>query len=356
LHSTRYGWIDYGQLASHAAAHRYHAAIATVPLDAWFSSKKSAAIFKNHPEHISLLFHGNDHLKNELASFPSSQAALNSMAQALNRIKSMERRTSLEVCRVMVPPHGSCSEETLNVMARLGFQAVSTTLSSLEKWNPDKLWTKSLGLKMSDVVAGLPIVPRSVFKLDSFNSILLAAYMQRAMIPCGHHEDVASGLDCLERIAEVIHSLGQVQWMKMGDIARLNYQTRRQNNVLRIKACARLLRIAIPADVTAISIERPWLLQTEKEGIRICRDGHSDMTFREYGGEVIAVDPSSRLEIEMVYPEQIPQSMAKVAKGKAWAFTRRLLCEGRDRLAPLRRFRNRRAFWKSTRLVHPNLP
>lgn len=344
LHSTRYGWIDFAKLASHAAAHRYHAAIATVPLDAWFSSKKSAAIFKNHPEHISLLFHGNDHVRNELVSFTSPQAALKSMGQALSRIGSLERRTGVRVCRVMVPPHGSCSEETLSAMGRVGFQGVSTTLSSLEQWNSGKPWTKGMALRMADVIAGLPIIPRSVLNPNSFNSILLAAYMERAMIPSGHHEDLASGLEVLERTVEVIHSLGQVQWMKMGDIARLNYQTRRQNDVLRIKACTRLLRIAIPADVSAISIERPWLTQPEKEDIRICPDGQGDMTFREYGGEAIAVDPSSRLEIEMVHPGQTPQGLARVAKVKAWAFSRRLLCEGRDRLAPLRRIRNPKAF------------
>ena len=38
LHALRYGHISYPALAQHAEEHGYHAAMAMIPLDAWFAS------------------------------------------------------------------------------------------------------------------------------------------------------------------------------------------------------------------------------------------------------------------------------------------------------------------------------
>ena len=54
LHWPRYGFVDFRELASHAAKGGYHVSFATIPLDAWFTHEPTASIFRNHPQQLSL--------------------------------------------------------------------------------------------------------------------------------------------------------------------------------------------------------------------------------------------------------------------------------------------------------------
>src|SRR4029077_9833256 len=67
LHWPRYGFVDYAELAKRAQKENYHVAFATIPLDTWFTHQETAAIFRNNRQRLSLLVHGNDHTKAELA-------------------------------------------------------------------------------------------------------------------------------------------------------------------------------------------------------------------------------------------------------------------------------------------------
>ena len=46
LHSLRYGYIDFPELAAHAREHRYHVASATIPIDAWFVHSPASRLFR----------------------------------------------------------------------------------------------------------------------------------------------------------------------------------------------------------------------------------------------------------------------------------------------------------------------
>ena len=61
LHSPTYGFISFSDLADHARANRYHAAMATVPLDGYWFNERAAAVFRENPRYISILIHGNNH-------------------------------------------------------------------------------------------------------------------------------------------------------------------------------------------------------------------------------------------------------------------------------------------------------
>ena len=69
-----YGFINFRSLASHAAAHGYHVAIASVPLDSWPVSGSAARIFVEAPESLSLCIHGHAHLRYELERFRSARS------------------------------------------------------------------------------------------------------------------------------------------------------------------------------------------------------------------------------------------------------------------------------------------
>jgi hypothetical protein len=333
LRGEGYGWLNYRELVRHATKLNYHVAMATVPLDSWCASKKSAAYFSEHPDRLSLLMHGNDHLRGELASFSSEQDALARLGQALQRIERLEKSFSVRVPRVMAAPHGTCAEHGLHAMARLGFEATTLAYGAFCASNAGKAWSKRVGLKVCEVIAGLPGIPRFRFKYGQ-SFVLLAAYLNQAIVPYGHHHDVSGGLDVLASLAEFINSLGPVQWTDMGGIARSNYLTRRERDVFHVKSFARVFRIQAPEGVNEIAVHRPWEL-SEDQGLVLRVVGQQDRIFPRYRAEPISVQSGERIEIFSTHPN--PAKAADVAKKSAdsVAFARRQFCEWRDRFAPL---------------------
>ncbi|MGZ8831278.1 MAG: hypothetical protein ACXW2Q_12990, partial [Thermoanaerobaculia bacterium] len=146
LHWPTYGHLDFAEVAGQAARHRYHVAFATIPLDGWFVHSKTAALFRDHPEALSLLIHGNDHVKEELARRMSDAARAAMLRQALHRIVNLEKRSGVYVSRIMAPPHGACSEETLAQMCMSGFEAACISKGSLRHYNPRAPWLATVGV------------------------------------------------------------------------------------------------------------------------------------------------------------------------------------------------------------------
>lgn len=336
LHSEHYGWLDFRKLAVSAGASHYHVALATVPLDAWLIRKRAAEFFRANRGQISLLIHGNDHIHCELNSFQSREKATASMAQALKRIERAEKGAGVEICRVMAPPHGLCSEEVFAAMTRLGFEAASTTVGGVHTANPDKSWSHAVGLRVSEVVAGLPVLPRFRFKTNRcYAAIHLAAYLQMPILPYGHHEDVSTGLGILEEVAGSINALGKVEWMRMSEIARHNYQTQTRGAVFQVRAFSRKLTVTVPSECHYISIERPSLMQGQAEGLRLCVPGGKPNIIDGYRGESLPVPPGGAVEISSVHPNAIDRNAVETPPLNLWASGRRLLCEARDRFAPV---------------------
>jgi hypothetical protein len=334
LHCSSYGWLIYSEIARHASEHNFHVAFATVPLDGWYVSRKSAAFFAGSQARLSLLIHGNDHLFEELSSFIDEDEALSSLAQAWRRVERLERKSLNAISRVIAPPHGTCSELCLRVMARLGFEGVSTTLSWLAVRNAGKPWTQQLGLRPAEVVAGMPVIPRVRLDSQSGNSALLAAYLGQPIILYGHHHDVAGGLGFLDDMADHVNSLGNVQWTNLENISRNNYQTRQRKDLIEIRAYARIIEVTIPPEITMLRLERPWLDNFQVEGLRTWLDGQEKELFPNYGGEPFRVTPGSRLRLESIHPAAINPCAVSAPRNRVQPFLRRVACECRDRLKP----------------------
>jgi hypothetical protein len=220
LHWPHYGYADYRQLAVRAEKENYHVAFATIPLDTWFTHNGTAGIFRDHRRRLSLLIHGNNHAKRELARPYSDAERLFLLKQAVRRIERLERRSGLAVSRVMVPPHGACSEEMLAALPVCGFEAACISHGSLRAHNKSKPWTKTLGYLPSELVRGCPVLPRWGVSGDLRNTILLAAYLKQAIILRGHHQDLKHGPELLDDLARFVNGLGSVEWLNMTDMVR----------------------------------------------------------------------------------------------------------------------------------------
>ena len=82
LHWRSYGHIRFAELATSARHHRYHAAMGTVPLDAWFAHRGAVRTFAEARESLSLTLHGNDHEFEEFGRTLNPAAAAAVLAQA----------------------------------------------------------------------------------------------------------------------------------------------------------------------------------------------------------------------------------------------------------------------------------
>jgi hypothetical protein len=256
VHWTSYGFIDYHEMVRHAAAGNYHVSVATIPLDAWFVHQPASVIFKENSGRISLLYHGNDHVFNELARPQSAEAMERLFRQAIGRITRMEARTGLEVARVMAPPHGACSETALAEMAQSGFEAVCVSRGSLRHHNSGAVWIRTIGMRPCDSFAGLPIIPRFGLSKNCRNDILIAALFRQPIVPMTHHQAVADGYNLLDETASFVNSLGGVTWCDMKTISRSLYSSRHDDKTLRVRMWSKRVTVPVPPGTTAIHVDR----------------------------------------------------------------------------------------------------
>jgi hypothetical protein len=312
LHRPAYGYVHFAELARDAAAHGYHVAMATIPLDTVFASRNAVRVFRAAPEQLSLLVHGNDHVKRELGRLDDDTEADAVVAQALRRIRRFEQRHGVRVGRVMAPPHGACSPPAMRALARLGFDALcmSDAYQGRERpllagWEPGEF-----------VTGGLPLISRYHLG-QSREDLVFRGLLDQPVVLYGHHEDLADGLGALHEAADQLRRLGDVAWMSTEEIAATQFSSRREGTVLRIRAYARRLHVEVPEGVEQIVVELPEDASVE-------------------AGEPLTVVPGQAVTIALGGSPLDPDAVASPPR-RITPVARRVLTEGRDRLRPVLR-------------------
>jgi len=252
-----YGYIRFAELARHAREHDYHAAIALVPFDSWSVSKRAAQTFRDAPSRLSLAMHGNDHTYAELAVDRRADAASALFEQAVVRIERFERRTGLHVSRVMIPPHGLSSDEMLDAMVGAGIEALCRAPGWWHAWSRER--ARSARWAMSDTSPmGAPILGRHPLR-DAYalDEATLDLYLDQPAILYGHHYDVAEGYDGLADAAESLNAVEGLSWGSCEAVARTNFISRIEGDVLHVRTFARTATVPRPPDVGRIDVELP---------------------------------------------------------------------------------------------------
>lgn len=337
LHWKSYGFLRYDPLAQDAREHNYHVSFAAVPLDGWYVRRETATLFRENKRRLSLLIHGNDHTAGELAQTHTAASRRALAAQALRRIERLERVSGLEVPRVMAAPHGACSHDMATALLQMGFEAACISRGSLMHHNPGTDWPIAMGLNPAEFLgAGLPVIPRLRLQSGCEINMLLAGFLGQPMIPVGHHEDVAGGLDLLAQLAGTINSIGGVQWMDMQSIARSNFCTRREGDILHLKLFSRRIQLGVPQGVNQLCVQRPWLNDGASEGLALrTAKGDPVASFASYHGKPIAIGSCDEIEVHAIPANAIDPHTISLPRTPLWAIVRRQMCEARDRLRPV---------------------
>ena len=202
--------------------------------------------------------------------------------------------------------------------------------------NPGTDWPASVGLNPAEFLgAGLPVIPRFRLKRGCETEMILAAFLGQPVIPVGHHQDVAGGLDLLAELSGSLNSIGEVQWMDMKSIARSNYCTRLEGEVLHVRMYSRRILLKVPLYVSQICVERPWLNDGTAEGLTLRTATCAPASYPLYQGERIASGSGEEIEIHAVPTDVTDPRTVTISRTPLWAVMRRQLCETRDRLKPV---------------------
>ncbi len=336
LHWPSYGFVKLAELGAHAREHRYHVALATVPLDAWFAHPTALRALQESDGTISLLVHGNDHDGGELGRVATEADAVSLAAQALRRVGAFGRRTGVPVDQVMVPPHEACSQATLSGLRRCGFEAITMTRPyPWVEFEPHSWLARPedagalVGWGPAEFVEGVPVLLRHPIAGRSSAELTLRAFLDQPLILYGHHEDVLGGPGALLEVVEEVNRLGPTDWCSLSEIAATSFETRRQGSRLAIRLLTRKAQIEIPDGIEQLTVELPAVgIDPERQTLRVGGKGAEP-------GESLAVEPGSSLEVTLSPRDAIDPAAVPAPPRRPLAVARRLASEGRDRLRPL---------------------
>ena len=343
LHWSSYGCLSFKELGELGKKYSFHTALATIPIDQYYINHKAVNIFKKYKSELSLLVHGNDHTHHELRDHNNFYHCLSIVSQAMTRISKFENKSSINVDRVMVPPHGRIGKNIIRACSMLGFDGVCTSLGSVWSSNKKETSTKYLGLEPCSVLFNMPIIPRFHLKTEMIEAyILLAAYLGQPIVPSGHHWDVIDGLDHLVRVAQIINKLSDIKWLRLDEVLKVNYWWKDDDNQTKVIPFTRRFRINTSLCSRKVIIEIPWLKNNTNCNDIIIKplnsqcsidiersDSNTWQVFFSQKNEVIefAIRPSIN-----TLPARIKHNLSLKA------YFRRFIVEARDRLITCRVF------------------
>ncbi len=336
LHWPSYGSVKLGALSAHARAHGYHAALATIPLDAWFAHPAAVRALKESEGAVSLAVHGNDHYGGELGRVRTEAEAVGLASQALRRVRAFARRTGVRVDPVMVPPHEECSEATVGGLRRCGFEGITMTrpfpwqAQSPHSWLARPAGVGPLvGWRPADLADGLPVLLRHPIVGRSLAELRLRAFLDQPLILYGHQSDLLGGLDLLAGAVADVNRVGETRWCSLGEIAGASFETRLDGSRLAVQLLTRRARVEIPSTAEELVVEGP-AGDHRRSSERLLIAGQPQQP-----GEPVSVAPGATVEIELRDRDEVDIRSVAPPRRQPLALPRRALSEGRDRLLPL---------------------
>jgi hypothetical protein len=332
-----YGHVRFDELSRHAVEHGYHATMAMIPIDAFIHHPRTARLFRDNASVLSLVFHGNDHDREELMRSPASPEQIDAVvAQAIRRIEAFERRSGVRVDRVMCPPHGVCSERFMESMLRLGFEGLCADWPF--PWPPGRPppertlagWEGAQFL-----VGGFPVLPRYPLHF-SWDDLVFRAFLDQPVIVYGHHDDLAGGLDRLAELATFVRGLGEAKWKSLQSIARGNFLVRNDGRVLRVRMLSRRISLTVPREAEETVIELPPS-HSEGGGQFLVAAGHRTRVVlsTEETTSVSLGLPPGPCDISLKAGSPLDPYAVRRPRPRPWPIVRRMATQGRDRCLPL---------------------
>jgi hypothetical protein len=333
---SSYGYVHFPELASDARECGYHVAVATIPLDLLLPGRRAVGVFAEFRSQLSLVVHGNNHVRGELERGSTAAEADRMIGAAAARVGRFEARAGIRVERVMSPPHGRCGPETLAALFRWGFLGLAASRPfPWDGFDEHRRWRLGGWLPAQLAGGGLPVLPRYPLGA-SLDDLVFRAFLDQPLILYCHHADLRYGLAPLRSAAARLAELGDVCWMSLASILRANAVAYVDGGVAMVRPYSRDLRIRnLMADVVHIEIPRIF---GARESVRfIVDDNVHDVRIRsdEPASITLANEPiSDELRIRLDAPVPLTTVTVRDWLPRAWPLARRAMTEARDRGIP----------------------
>ena len=226
-----YGYVRFPELARDARECGYHVAMATIPLDLLLPGRGAVPVFRESPRQLSLAVHGNDHVHRELERERGPAAAERMIRVAAARVARFEARAGVRIDRVMCPPHGGCSAETLTALHRCGFLGLAASRPfPWDTFADQRSWRLGGWLPAQLAGGGIPVLSR--YHLGrSLDDLVFRAWLGQPLIVYCHHTDLRDGLGPLRAATARAAALGEVRFGPLAVIARGNAACRVRDGV-----------------------------------------------------------------------------------------------------------------------------
>jgi hypothetical protein len=245
LRLARYGFLHLVGLVDAARENGFHTSIGMIPLDFRKTRPSVAELVARHPESISLVPHGVDHLWGEFSSDVPLAFAESMLFQGLLRMDVHRSATGISHPRAVTFPHGLGNATWLQAMRNVGLDAAINKRSypfRLESEIDHPLFEL---LPAEATLFGFPVVNR--FQAEKAKErLLFAAFLGKPLIVYTHHDFFRRGLEPLLHIAEFLNRHVSPEWASTEAILRRNYQTKRSDGRVAIRAFSN--RIVLTAE------------------------------------------------------------------------------------------------------------
>jgi hypothetical protein len=332
-----YGHVGFAELARDAREHGYHVAVATIPLDLVLPGRRAAGVFREHPGELSLVMHGNDHVRRELERPRSPAAADRIVRSATSRVARFERTAGLRVERMMCPPHGACGAPMLGALFRAGFLGLAASRPfPWDAFSDHARWRLGGWLPAQLAGGGLPVVSRYLLTRN-LDDLVFRAFLDQPLVLYCHHSDLRDALAPFHAAVARAAAIGDVRWGSLASITRRNAVCTVRDGVATVAAYSRDLRIPRP-DASRIRVQVPRVFGGG-DSLPVLIDGRRfDVPAASDGSYALVTDPSDGagdLRIRICGDRGAGAARFRDWRPSAWPLARRVLTESRDRALPV---------------------
>ena len=333
-----YGHVRFAELARDARDLGYHVAVATIPLDLILPGRRAAGVFRDHPGQLSLVMHGNDHVRRELERPAGPAEAGKILRCATARVARFERAAGLRVERVMCPPHGACGAPMLGALFRAGFLGLAASRPfPWDAFSDHGRWRLGGWLPAQLASGGLPIVSRYLLTRN-LDDLVFRAFLGQPLVLYCHHSDLRDALGSVHAAVARATGIGDVRWRSLASITRGNAVCTVRDGVPTVAVYSRDLRIPRPSG-SRVRVEVPPIFGG-RDPLPIVVDGRRyDVPAATGGGYGFAAESDAAADDLRVRILGGGGGGAEAARFRdwrpsAWPLTRRVLTESRDRALP----------------------
>jgi len=332
-----YGHVSFAELARDARELGYHVAVATIPLDLVLPGRRGAGVFRDHPGQLSLVMHGNDHVRRELERPASPAEAEKIVRSATTRVARFERAAGLRVERVMCPPHGACGAPMLGALFRSGFLGLAASRPfPWDAFSGHARWRLGGWLPAQLASGGLPVVSRYLLTRN-LDDLVFRAFLDQPLILYCHHSDLRDTLHAVHAAVVRAAEIGDVRWGSLASITRRNAVCRVRDGVATVAVYSRDLRIPRPR-ASSIRIEVPPIFGGTDPLPIVLNGRRYDVPTATSGGYSFMADSddaADELRVRICGGGGACAASFRDWRPSAWPLTRRVLTESRDRALPI---------------------